>query len=597
MAFKPLSGNPFENTYLVGDFAVSPKPMLSTTTENKEWVAAPCKKGEGYSLYKDQINTIQYVNLDNIKTQKAKGLALLYRGSFASFGPGVGNPGYHDITYLLPHNCLRINEPFQEGMFARPCPVTPRHGFVDSRPVSSFQEAINLFNNEVLPADPNGELILMPKFTGAISAVATSSGVVWGKGHDGVTGEGSGVVKIPTYGVSNSNWNNIVRDMTRVYPKDAGINHSAYFELVEHTGKMVLVQMRDGPEQPATVDYIPEKVKVKVILRPRDVGCNLLKWEKHLKAMKKEFPEGGLVIELVGSSLSSHFAVHGIELGIPVITSRFVRHDGILEPIALETKRLTKADLKKVRSNLLKWLDRDYINTEGSREQKSAIATAVATVHAMSQWGNEGLLLDLRSQAVVTLARAFMSASLGELRHWGTNGPGRLGYDRETPVKKIGFNGHSRSYIYARGMGPHSLRQMLKLYVPMYRDFMHMKWGRVEDTGETGYGGPNWAAVTMAGLKLTKALQRFVQTPTPLKWSEVILAANVAVHTAHNGGLALNKWLNQNDFHRISVTPGIGFSNIHAGMFALGMAPDAIAFKKKHKKSPYKSRRHNRNDR
>ena len=46
-------------------------------------------------------------------------------------------------------------------LMARPCPIRPRHGFVESRQVHSVEE-VNQVLSETLVADPKGEVILMP---------------------------------------------------------------------------------------------------------------------------------------------------------------------------------------------------------------------------------------------------------------------------------------------------------------------------------------------------------------------------------------------------------------------------------------------------
>lgn len=57
--------------------------------------------------------------------------------------------------------------------------------------------------------------------------------------------------------------------------------------------------------------------------------------------------------------------------------------------------------------------------------------------------------------------------------------------------------------------------------------------------------------------------------PTKLKWQKVILAANVAVNTAHNGGNVFTKWLSVNNMNVISDVPGFGFANTWVGTLVL----------------------------
>lgn len=519
------------------------------------------------------------VPLEQIKTQKARGIRTLLRTG-REFGPGFSTLPFDHQTWLVPHTALPKKFPVDTPFFARPCPLVPRHGFVESRTIRQPQEAIDIWRDEVLPADPDGELIVMPKLTGQFSGVATNVAVTWGLGNDGVTGKGSSIKSIPVPACSPEMWRKTIIHQVWHQSKDL-VQDNLYVEFVEHQGLVYAVQLRDGPEQPATRDYIPRRTVIKYKLMLKDLydSRSLLEWEHKVKSFKKEYGDG-LIIVLPDSSLASHYAVHGIANDIPVITSV---SDGyhpslvvgkVLEPTDNTVPPLTKKDYQQLGRDVAKFLATNYIplytidgyyNYAGTR---TALAAAVGSIHAMSQWDNSPHLLELRAMAVVTLIRAYAACCMGEARHWNHKGPGRYGHKRRTQ-KIMGVHmSAGRNAIYKKMLQPHNLRTLERTLCTLVADFNNEGWGT---RGCGGYGGPAWGNVAQAGMELAKALRKFLKTPTQLKWSKVVLAANLAVHTAHNNGYAMNKWFHGNEFDLIAKCPGLAFCNIFTGKLLYGL--------------------------
>src|SRR5207237_6510131 len=93
-------------------------------------------------------------------------------------------------------------------LFARPCPVRPRHGFVDSRKVKAFDpDVINLLK-ESWAEDPDAELLLTPYIPAEFSGVWRPGLLVLGPGHDGAT-SGHSSIAVPLPWKPGSNYRSI----------------------------------------------------------------------------------------------------------------------------------------------------------------------------------------------------------------------------------------------------------------------------------------------------------------------------------------------------------------------------------------------------
>lgn len=518
--------------------------------------------------------------LDTIKTQKAQG----YERIGQSYHNGIGVQ-QQERGWLLPQSLNRLKETpafdnaiaYTPKWFARPCPLTPRHGFVESRPVHTVDEAIKVFD-EARAIDPDAELLLVPLLDGKYSGIATNAGVSFGRGHDAVTAGRPGVVHIPTPMTTVAKWLRSFKDIT----SSLKMQGTGYVELVSDKKEMYAVQFRDGPSQPVTVNFIPKSVTVTKVLFPSDVKNNLLEWEE---LILKERDTPGVVVSLLGGALSSHFAVHAIAVSMPVITDHMPEIGAKLKAEkATAPEPMTQKDLQKLAARMEKWFAYGVGKHEGYGDYsffRSILGTAIATIHAQGSWDTAKHLMELRSMAFPTLVRFIAAACAGEMRHWYSSGPGYRNSDVE-PISDIGFSFSTRSNpqrwdVYRHVFKMHSIREMIELLGNMVKDFNDDGWAARTYTDEYGaeqheysFGGPKWSEAARAGQHAAQALNKFLSYPTQEHWTKLRLATNVAIHTVHNGGHTLTKWCSDNDMTKVANSPGYGLMNYETAQIVLG---------------------------
>lgn len=486
---------------------------------------------------------------------------------------------------LDPHR-RRILE--RDGLFVRPCPTVPRHGFVESRLVKSIKELTQVWE-ETIAQDPNGEMIVMERLTGKRSAVVTNASVTWGNNNDGVTGGEGGTVTIP-FAVSNDVWHNVVRrhvsseqysyvsgygetcepiysiaktDSGKIYDKD--ITECPYFEIVEDRENACIVQLRNGPAQECVADFVPEQVRVEELIYAKDYP-DLLKWEAAIKERKGR--KGLVVRGIEGSSLASHHAVHAISANIPYITSKREVYVGtVLPKMEASASKLSKDDLLTIREGLNFYLEFEL--PIGLTVQRDLLLMAVASFHAMNGWDTSDRLLHLRAYGVVMILRYIFAAVMGELRYFYRHGPGIRVNGAQPYTKGACWDlvaGQDRNQIYNEVLTqPHTwnLRRMVPCLATARKDYWRAGW-------ERGYGGHSWSKVAFTAGVMAHALRQFVKTPTMLKWQRVITATNIAVNTVHNNGKAVSKWVDDKFLQLCAVAPQVGFMSNTAGAFILG---------------------------
>lgn len=521
-------------------------------------------------------------------TQKAKGVLDSY--NLDHHFPGCGYLG-QEAFRVYPINLPKFEK---KVIFARPCPMVPRHGFVESRPVRNYVEFLQLFR-EVEHQDPEGEVIMMQQLTGRFSAVANNAGVVWGSDNDGATAGKEGCVFIPAP-VQKDDWNSVVCGGD---PANIGIDNTCYIELVQNDEayhntrqleKIYVVQRRDGPAQSAVVDYIPKKTKVKKVLYISDTCGDLLEWEGYIKSHAEK---AGVVVDAYQSNLSSHFAVHAIQAGIPVVTSRHVDKGDTLYPSENTIPKLTKRDYENIAKACYEWLIKDYLTSDRC-DVRDVIYTSIGAIHSMSSWDGSTHLNKFRAIGVTALLRILLVACAGELRHWPRKGPGRPfsdaddidpdemtrreykaakraaqeanceGREMRTKLRHHSSN-CSRETIWEDYLEPINLDTIIGMLETVTEDFRTSGW-------DSSYGGPSWGNVAESSFKLGKHLREFLFTPTEKNWRATVMAANTALHIAHNNGLAVTKWVTKYYVDSITNALPLGFINKFAARVALDIA-------------------------
>lgn len=435
------------------------------------------------------------------RTQKARGIKSLKNKGFVT-------PEY---------NLLPIEEVTGDkvkglvGRFVRPCPVTPRHGFVDSRPINNTEDAMALLK-ATREADPSAEILTMPFIKAVYSGIWTTGSLTIGPGNDGAT-SGHGSVRIPVQGrPHNKRWAQALRD--------AGITEQPYLELLWEANhqkatdlygrpekqpfKTLYVQLRNGPSLPSSVDFIPAVMKVKRIIA---ASGDLLEWESKIKDLAP-----GTVVYHPGGSLASHYAVHAVLNKVPILVSRKPKVGETLEPCS----EVLEPNLNHIKAGFVLGCRLDCSYTAACR-------IMLAGCHSTSLWlGKFDVLLGL---AMGCAYRLIIAAGLGEARH-----------------RKDGMgNGRTREQIYEASWNRVLHQTYRRKYIKALYIFKNLSW-------RGGYGGQKWFELCQwAGKMYNSLLEGNVK--------QALENLNGAVNAVHNGGWAFNKFINAQELNVAAVNP------------------------------------------
>ena len=406
-------------------------------------------------------------------------------------------------------------------LFARPCPVMPRHGFVESRIVNNVGEAGTVFA-EAHAADPQAEMILMRPIAALSSAVITPTSATFGPGHNGAT-QGREAITFPlTCARFDEN-----------LCANAGISETPYLETVFSAFEMFAVQLRNGPPiNGGQDDRVPSDVTVGSVftldldpaMRPDEMT-----WEAQVKAMPLD-----TVIYHPGGSQTSHYAVHAALRGLAVFTTRC--------PIVGETLKANIGepvpyDLTAFRRGVGAGLAADLASyNEPSQNIKIGL---LACHHALALRGAAGSWL--LGYGAMLLVRYGITASCGEARYASRR------------------RGIARSEIYFEALG--NPLTALRRSTRVYRLFCEHHWAK-----GSAVGGAKWAECTKATIDLDYALRRAYVEGTDIRFTEMIGAMHSQVNQAHNGGWYLNKFCPTRAFD--SHAAGDGFAIAEAAFYA-----------------------------
>src|SRR3990167_2774263 len=445
---------------------------------------------------------------EKCRTQKVRGLVALrahHYGQVPSFDffP-VGDPP--PLSKLV-------------GKFCRPCPVRPRHGFVESRQVDNLEQAARLLR-ETFAADPGAEVISMETIAATHSAVWTPGIFSIGLGNSGAT-EGKDALTIPTLG-------NLVSEGCL---KAAGIEQSPFIEIVyeKHWGarKARLVQLRDGPKLVDTADYIPKTLTIKQVLLAEG---NLLEWEKRIK----DAPKGAAVYH-PGGTLASHYAIHAVAAEIPVFTSREPKVGETVKPSA----DAPQSDAAAIREGFV-------FGATAPMEPKQAVELMIVACHNSALWlGRADRLL---GGGIGAAWRLTVTAALGEARH----------------LKK---QKGSRSSIYDVVWNKTLNKTMPARFRRALNAFANRSWPE-------GYGGETWFVACNHALNLWNALA--ANDP-----GAALSAFNALVNSAHNNGWLFDKFAEKSRFDLAVASPVMVLKDSAPMLYDLSRAPTPPAWKPK----------------
>lgn len=391
------------------------------------------------------------------------------------------------------------------GLFARPCPMRPRHGFVDSRVVENLDQLVGLIE-ETRAADPKGEIMLLPFIPSEWNGLWTPGLFTMGGGHDGATAGGADTVRLPlatTYPLS-------MFANTQIGIADGEV---PYVELVmsSQVHHVYVTQVRSGPAVTSTTrDWIPKSVTVTKVI-PFDPSASLVEWERILTEAAKE-PEGVVVYHPTGS-ITDHGSVHARQRGIPTVTFE-VTPGQVLEATPTSPPPDPLAVLRGIA-----WSDRMPI---GQGDLADIVKMILIGMHHSSAMGGDGgIWVGLAAGMMIRLGSM---ALRGEARH--ERSVKRKGARETVYLKHI-----NRSLSYHRaGIG-----RLVNVF--RYGDFGH---GMI--CGSGGTGGMKWAGCAAGLVPIFNAIRELARDQSPEAVSHLILGLNRAVNQAHNNGWWLNKF-------------------------------------------------------
>ena len=446
-----------------------------------------CVDATGTTYYQCR-GCLEWTGVSNIflKTQKAKGIAYI---KTVHVGTHVIRTIPH--RFIILENDLSLTKP----VFARPCPIRPRHGFVESRVCNTTEELKNMWN-EVKKIDPEAELALGPVVNVTHSAVL-AGGCLFavGPGNAGATG-GKDSISIP-----------IIKEDFKLDKKECGIkeDEDIYHEYiyVPTLGGSCCVQLRGGPKVTTTgPDFIPIETVVKNIITPTD---DLLAWEKII-----EDAPIGTVAYAPGGSLASHAAVHCICKNVPYVTSKKPEIGETFNPTE---EKQTQLIYKEFRRGLgvawsLKTVD----------EFRKYLLPTICLFHQYSAWRSTPIssyLLGIVAGVMFRAAQMFVS---GEHRH--CNNPLSLGREN--------------MWINALNLPQNNLTSIES-------DFRNKIWGK-------SVGGQKWANITRLAIKVFNKFEHPEQ-------NKLVIVLNRLLNAVHNNAPLFTKIISSPDLNAAALTP------------------------------------------
>lgn len=491
-------------------------------------------------------------------TQKVKGLLTLARSRRYGTNTLTIRALYHRKQWYTPYtqryrSWKAVAAPTTTQIsptFARPCPVRPRHGFVESRVVSSLDE-LNQLVAHTLSADPRGQIMLTPVYPNVIlNTLWTPSSLTIGAGHDGAT-SGKDTVVFPLHGPLNEEFTALL--------KPAGVDneHDPYVEGILHGNSasirtVLLTQLRAGPKGDVCGDYIPVDTLVSSIIH---AGGDLLAWERTLQQSTP-----GTVIYHPGGSPTDHYTVHARTFQRPVMFSRCPIVGETLT--ATQTPTLDPAEVFTGMVSADQWIAKVLVNTPGKDLTdllRSACTYMLAGFHHASASGgvNASRIFGF---SVMLMLRLGYAAAKAESRYerpkYRNNPSSRLHNLTREKVWKITFN---ESLTHVRGR----LNRLINLH--RWGDF-----GAGKGTLATSFGGFKWAQCALSLVELCNGIRNLARDPTPDALNALIRAMNIAVNQAHNGGWWLGKFVPSTVFDAVQQNDPLMTSDIIIAIWKFG---------------------------
>jgi len=437
------------------------------------------------------------------RSQKAKGITLL--STFVQ-NPILGTASalawakpliQDEITLKKACGMLKFT-----SYFARPCPLRPRHGFVESRIVSTPEELTKMWE-EVKAVEPEGEIILTHSYGDAVhtNAILTPTLITIGPGNDGATA-GKNTISIPI--VQGKKYQLLDPSLAVMM----GVTDTPYVEMIWGTSKTpIITQVRSGPSLGSvSPDYIPKAITIKEIIQPN--GEDLIAWEKRIESLKGS---DGFVVYHPGGSMIDHYAVHARANEIPLITTFKPAVGDQLVPTSSSPWDPVAFNLGVVAA------ERSPIKTD---PHAGVVALLLGLHHSAAMTGKYTFWV---GYACAMMARLGTTAATGEARHV-----------LDQFGNKKYFNGSSRDAVYAKcyKWSLSRMRAKLSQVINVHR------YGRFSGS----MGGMKWAQCAVSLIPIFDAIKANMASPSETNVKAALAALNVSVNQAHHNGWWLNKF-------------------------------------------------------
>lgn len=413
---------------------------------------------------------------------------------------------------------------FSKEIFARPCPKTPRHGFVDSRVIANKKE-LSLLLEEVLRADPDGEIVLTEFISKAkYNAVLSTSGLLSiGPGHDGATaGKKSFSIPVKPENLF-ATYKNVVKEsgltendnifLEAVFTKPAKIygNNNPSLD----TG-IKITQVRGGPAVQSVNDYVPKKLKITKIVSPND---DLLAWESEVK---KFIP--GTAVYGPGHTLASHAAIHCVINEVPFITSFKPVIGQEIEPVLARAPALNHRQFRLGTT----------VGLTNSPDMKLMFHTSVAIIHNWAYIRNSPHASWMLGLSAAYLSKIMCALNYGEYRH----------FSNKHYIK--------RTSVYKKVMASKRIGIYMRKSPQVAATFTNKKKQKY------AYGGPRWARAVKANIRIWNSIadiHKFGLTNTRAK--KLLMTLNRSVNLLHNNGWLFNKISDQTCLDTLQQLSGL----------------------------------------
>lgn len=460
------------------------------------------------SLQDNFIDTFQMPN-----TQKARGVIFLEKKQ----------KEFSAINWTInPHLLFDAGEEFTSSsfnypVFARPCPIVPKHGFVDSK-ICKDADELNDVSKTTFKVEPEGEILVTKPINATYSAIVCGEIITFGKGNDGATaGKNCNYFYLTDHDYINKT---IKLDNTLLLKDEV-----PFYELVFDNSTTYVVQVRSAPKVSGVKDFIPSQITPTTILKAEG---DLIEWEHLMKKVDKNTT----VIDHKGGSLSSHYAIHAVINKIPIFTTKTPIVGTTYEPTAFIDK-ITDEDRQVFFDNFCAGfiLINNFLKRRKDKGEDIMTASGNIVKLALSALHNyTAIYLNKDYKLLGTIVGLFVRATFAV-----SNGESRFCKGKTGCPKEIDPGGRAENYqaSYSR-----NVTEAIKRIEVVYYIFKDIYWGG-------GYGGPKWATCTINSINLYNAcVAKDIE-----KVGELF---NTIIHSFHNGGPYLNKIINPSFFDAFS---------------------------------------------